>query len=77
MSAEAAQLKRQAWGTEGFGARASLRTVDRYGLIPSGHRHGRGADPRTIGVLGIEPFPADVLAGSGLMFTGFQPRRTG
>ncbi|MCU1593749.1 MAG: lysine decarboxylase [Frankiales bacterium] len=40
--------------------------LDRYGFTPPGHRHGRGADPRTLHVLGREPFRADVLVSSGL-----------
>lgn len=40
--------------------------LDRYGFSPPGHRLGRGADVRVRGVLGIEPFRADVLASGGL-----------
>jgi arginine/lysine/ornithine decarboxylase len=45
---------------------ADYQRRDRYGFTPPGHRHGRGADPRTIDVLGIEPFRDDVLASMGL-----------
>src|SRR6476619_5228322 len=47
-------------------ALAEYQRLDRYGFTPPGHRHGRGADPRTIDVLGIEPFRDDVLASMGL-----------
>ena len=47
-------------------ALADYQRLDRYGFTPPGHRHGRGADPRTLEVLGIEPFRSDVLASSGL-----------
>lgn len=47
-------------------ALAEYQRLDRYGFTPPGHRHGRGADPRTIDVLGLEPFRADVLASMGL-----------
>jgi arginine decarboxylase len=47
-------------------ALAEYQRLDRYGFTPPGHRHGRGADPRTVEVLGIEPFRADVLASSGV-----------
>jgi arginine/lysine/ornithine decarboxylase len=47
-------------------ALVEYQRLDRYGFTPPGHRHGRGADPRTVEVLGIEPFQADVLASSGL-----------
>lgn len=39
---------------------------DRYGFTPPGHRQGRGADPRTIEALGIDPFRSDLLATAGL-----------
>jgi arginine decarboxylase len=47
-------------------ALAEYQRLDRYGFTPPGHRHGRGADPRTIDVLGLEPFRDDVLASMGL-----------
>jgi arginine decarboxylase len=47
-------------------ALADYHRLDRYGFTPPGHRHGRGADPRTLEVLGTEPFRSDVLASSGL-----------
>jgi arginine decarboxylase len=47
-------------------ALAEYQQLDRYGFTPPAHRHGRGADPRTIDVLGIEPFRDDVLASMGL-----------
>lgn len=47
-------------------ALADYQRLDRYGFTPPGHRHGRGADPRTLAVLGTEPFRSDVLASSGL-----------
>src|SRR6195952_4416692 len=47
-------------------ALADYQRLDRYGFTPPGHRHGRGADPRTLEVLGTEPFRSDVLASSGL-----------
>src|ERR1700712_2148004 len=47
-------------------ALADYQRLDRYGFTPPGHRHGRGADPRTLEVLGTEPLRSDVLASSGL-----------
>jgi arginine/lysine/ornithine decarboxylase len=47
-------------------ALAEYERLDRYGFTPPGHRHGRGADPRTLEILGAEPFRSDVLASSGL-----------
>jgi arginine/lysine/ornithine decarboxylase len=47
-------------------ALADYQRLDRYGFTPPGHRHGRGADPRTLAVLGTEPFRADVLTSAGL-----------
>jgi arginine decarboxylase len=38
----------------------------RYGYTPPGHRQGRGADPRVLEVLGLDPFRADLLASAGL-----------
>ncbi|MGW0162305.1 aminotransferase class I/II-fold pyridoxal phosphate-dependent enzyme [Mycobacterium sp. NPDC003323] len=38
----------------------------RYGFSPPGHRQGRGADRRTLRVLGRDPFLNDVLATGGL-----------
>jgi arginine decarboxylase len=40
--------------------------LDRYGFTPSGHRQGRGIDPRVRKVMGLDPFRDDVLATSGL-----------
>jgi arginine/lysine/ornithine decarboxylase len=45
---------------------AEYHRLDRYGFTPPGHRHGAGADPRTIAVLGADAFRSDVLASSGL-----------
>jgi lysine decarboxylase len=47
-------------------ALAEYHATDRYGFTPPGHRQGRGADQRTVAVLGREPFRDDVLASSGL-----------
>ena len=35
-------------------------------FTPPGHKHGRGADPRVLAVLGEEVFRSDVLATAGL-----------
>ena len=45
---------------------ADYHQRDRYGFTPPGHRQGRGADERTRGILGDQPFRADVLATGGL-----------
>jgi arginine/lysine/ornithine decarboxylase len=47
-------------------ALADHHRLGRYGFTPPGHRQGRGADPRTMAVLGPETFRSDVLATSGL-----------
>lgn len=47
-------------------ALADYRRRNRYGFSPPGHRQGRGADERTLSVLGTDPFRCDVLAVSGL-----------
>jgi arginine/lysine/ornithine decarboxylase len=47
-------------------ALADYQRLNRYGFTPPAHRHGRGADPRTVEVLGRDPFRADVLASPGL-----------
>lgn len=45
---------------------ADYHAKGRYGFSPPGHRQGRGADERTLAVLGREPFRDDVLASGGL-----------
>src|SRR5437660_902935 len=40
--------------------------LERYGFTPPGHKQGRGADPRTVEVLGSSTFRSDVLSTSGL-----------
>jgi arginine decarboxylase len=40
--------------------------VGRYGFTPPGHRHGRGADPRTRAAIGEEAFRSDLLITAGL-----------
>ncbi|WP_310795906.1 aminotransferase class I/II-fold pyridoxal phosphate-dependent enzyme [Herbiconiux daphne] len=45
---------------------ADYHRRSRYGFTPPGHRQGRGADPRTIEVLGADVFRGDVLASAGL-----------
>ena len=47
-------------------ALAEYHRLDRYGFTPPGHRQGRGADQRTIEVLGSQTFHSDVLAAGGL-----------
>lgn len=47
-------------------ALADYHRRGRYGFSPPGHRQGRGADRRTLEVLGTDPFRSDVLAVSGL-----------
>ncbi|MEB4209502.1 ornithine decarboxylase [Mycobacterium sp. 94-17] len=47
-------------------ALADYHKQNRYGFTPPGHRQGRGADERVLGVLGHEPFLDDVLASGGL-----------
>src|SRR5436305_6542446 len=47
-------------------ALADYHRLGRYGFTPPGHRQGRGADPRVIEVMGLEPFRDDVLASAGL-----------
>jgi arginine decarboxylase len=47
-------------------ALADYHATGRYGFSPPGHRQGRGADDRTLAVLGSEPFRDDVLASGGL-----------
>jgi arginine decarboxylase len=47
-------------------ALADYHAKHRYGFSPPGHRQGRGADERTLAVLGREPFRDDVLASGGL-----------
>ncbi len=39
---------------------------DRYGFTPPGHRQGRGADRRTVAVIGRDAFRSDLLATAGL-----------
>jgi arginine/lysine/ornithine decarboxylase len=47
-------------------ALSDYHTKNRYGFTPPGHRQGRGADERTLAVLGHNPFRDDVLASGGL-----------
>jgi arginine/lysine/ornithine decarboxylase len=47
-------------------ALADYHARDRYGFTPPGHRQGRGADPRTTGVIGRDAFRSDLLATAGL-----------
>jgi arginine/lysine/ornithine decarboxylase len=47
-------------------ALADYHARDRYGFTPPGHRQGRGADPRTRGVIGKDAFHSDLLATAGL-----------
>jgi arginine decarboxylase len=47
-------------------ALADYHARDRYGFTPPGHRQGRGADPRTVSVIGRDVFGSDVLATAGL-----------
>ena len=47
-------------------ALADYHARDRYGFSPPGHRQGRGADPRTIAVIGRDAFRSDLLATAGL-----------
>jgi arginine/lysine/ornithine decarboxylase len=47
-------------------ALAEYHRLDRYGYTPPGHRQGRGADPRTLEVLGSDTFRSDVLSTAGL-----------
>jgi arginine/lysine/ornithine decarboxylase len=47
-------------------ALAEYHRLDRYGFTPPGHRQGRGADPRTLEVLGADTFRSDVLSTAGL-----------
>src|SRR5437763_13002358 len=47
-------------------ALAEYHELGRYGFTPPGHRQGRGADPRVIEIMGVEPFRDDVLASAGL-----------
>jgi arginine decarboxylase len=47
-------------------ALAEYHAGHRYGFTPPGHRQGRGADERTLAVLGRHPFRNDVLASGGL-----------
>jgi arginine/lysine/ornithine decarboxylase len=45
---------------------ADYHRRNRYGFTPPGHRQGRGADPRTLEVLGRDVFRNDLLASAGL-----------
>ncbi len=47
-------------------ALADYHRRGRYGFTPPGHRQGRGADRRTIEVIGQDAFGSDVLASPGL-----------
>lgn len=47
-------------------ALADYHRAERYGFSPPGHRQGRGVDAFVRGVLGTDPFRADVLARGGL-----------
>jgi arginine decarboxylase len=47
-------------------ALADYHARDRYGFTPPGHRQGRGADPRTVAVIGRDAFRSDLLATAGL-----------
>lgn len=47
-------------------ALAEYHRLNRYGYTPPGHRQGRGADPRTLEVLGADTFHSDVLSTAGL-----------
>lgn len=47
-------------------AMAEYHELSRYGFTPPGHRQGRGADPRTLEVLGDDVFRNDLLATAGL-----------
>jgi arginine decarboxylase len=47
-------------------ALSEYHALDRYGFTPPAHRQGRGADPRTLQVLGADTFRSDVLATAGL-----------
>ncbi len=47
-------------------ALADYHKLGRYGFTPPGHRQGRGADRRTLDVLGEDTFRSDVLVGAGL-----------
>jgi arginine decarboxylase len=47
-------------------ALAEHHRLDRYGFTPPGHRQGRGADKRTMEVLGADTFRSDLLATAGL-----------
>jgi arginine decarboxylase len=47
-------------------ALADYHRSERYGFSPPAHRQGRGADERTLAVLGKDPFRDDVLASGGL-----------
>jgi arginine/lysine/ornithine decarboxylase len=45
---------------------ADYHARGRYGFTPPGHRHGRGADPRTRAGIGEDAFRSDLLATAGL-----------
>ncbi|MFK0040211.1 aminotransferase class I/II-fold pyridoxal phosphate-dependent enzyme [Paenarthrobacter sp. NPDC090517] len=47
-------------------ALAEYHRLNRYGFTPPGHRQGRGADSRTLEVMGSDPFRSDVLSTAGL-----------
>jgi arginine decarboxylase len=47
-------------------ALADYHRLDRYGFTPPGHRQGKGADPRSLEVLGTATFRSDVLSTAGL-----------
>jgi arginine decarboxylase len=47
-------------------AMADHHRLGRYGFTPPGHRQGRGADKRTVEVLGESTFRSDLLATAGL-----------
>ena len=48
-------------------ALADYHARDRYGFTPPGHRQSRGADPRTVTVIGRDAFRSDLLATAGLV----------
>lgn len=47
-------------------ALAEYHRLDRYGFTPPGHRQGRGADARSLEVLGADTFRSDILSTAGL-----------
>ena len=47
-------------------APAEHHRLNRYGYTPPRHRQGRGADARTLEVLGRDTFRSDILSTAGL-----------